>query len=288
LQPYDADNQLFAATLRSSGLDLNVHFSVPRDSAPLFKQESIGAIASGRFWLESDENIYQAAPIRVMIGGSEFQTTESGPGIAFLDWRSTPIPGSQYDDSRIAAFEKTGSLAAVGSMQDTYHPQLSLIDMKNGNTNQLDVGRTNAISFSNDGAKLAAYVEGILKIWNLASLQMQYQLSVDKNPIGDFYATVFSPDNQKVAASYGWYNTNALSNVTKGSGVVRVFDMATGKQLWIYEASKDMWPTYVAYSADGKLLAARFAWREKNQRNWKVFIWNTENWQVAQELSSSN
>lgn len=98
-----------------------------------------------------------------------------------------------------------------------------------------------SLTFSEKGDILAAWGEGVLRVWDLASGQIIRQWQ--PNEVGRFGSVAFSPDLKLLAGTGDDFD-------------IRLWEMMSGREVCTLSGSKQENISSIAFSPDGKLLAS--------------------------------
>jgi eukaryotic-like serine/threonine-protein kinase len=134
------------------------------------------------------------------------------------------------------------------------------------------------LAFDRDGRRLALAsgatdrktFTGTLIVWDAAGKQL---LAVE-DQAGGFSGLAFSPDGRRVAAALYVGDPKKFPL----DGEVKVWDVATGKELFGVRAPADLIP-YLAFSPDGSRLAEGVGFMEQAQAT-EIRVWDAETGQV--------
>jgi WD40 repeat protein len=145
-----------------------------------------------------------------------------------------------------AAFSPDGKQIITGSREST----LKLWDAEKGTEIRTFSGHGNevrGVAFSPDGTHVAsASGDGTVKVWEVENGKEVLTIKVVMNYVN---GVAFTPDGKQIA-------TAASGN----DGPVKVWDAATGKLLQAFKAEgENVWSRTVAFSPDGKLIAADYS-----------------------------
>jgi WD40 repeat protein len=163
-------------------------------------------------------------------------------GLALWDVRTfAALPGVELDKSRspyvVVGFSPNGRVLAASTFFRT-----ALWDLGGGQPGHAVSAEGSLVALSPDGttfatATVAAGNEASLHFWDMATKAERATLTAFTHP---FTFLAFSPDGRTLAAR-------------TRDGVVRLFQTATGQELFNLAGSKDQWDV-LAFSADGKTL----------------------------------
>jgi len=132
-----------------------------------------------------------------------------------------------------------------------------------------------AMAISRDGQTLAAAQSqgGEVKLWNLPAQNVRATL---QSNLGNSYSMAFAPDGKTLAVGY-WNNEGKQLR-----GGIGLWDVATGKQRDVLQRQPAHAVTRLAFSPDGRFLAAHERWIEQDkQSKTAVSLWDLTNHRVA-------
>ncbi|MGV9386639.1 nSTAND1 domain-containing NTPase [Nonomuraea sp. NPDC003707] len=145
-------------------------------------------------------------------------------------------------------------------------------------------GEVYSVAFSPDGRVLATTSSGasitrgsrsktelnsVVRLWDVATRR---QIGTLADPDGDVYSVAFSPDGRTLAST----SIGPGTGDGRGEGKVRLWDLATRRQIGAPLIDPDGEVTSVAFSPDGRLLASGGGYiSERNKKVWgRVLLWN--------------
>lgn len=131
-------------------------------------------------------------------------------------------------------------LLATGGLgtNDAARERIKLCHVLEGNASHFV-----SVAFSPDGNILAAgNMDGTVRFWDVGSGKPTGKVFVHPEDFTNVFSFAFSPDGKRLASAGTGY-----------SGSLRIWDVATGKELWKHE--KFLYCNQAVFSPDGKLLA---------------------------------
>jgi WD40 repeat protein len=132
------------------------------------------------------------------------------------------------------------------------------------------------VAVAADGKTLASCtLTGEVKLWDLA--RRKERASLDSG-LGRSYGLAISPDGRLLAVAH----LQSDANYTKYSGGIVLWDVATGKEKARLQHSPPRGVTQVAFSPDGKTLAAFESWLEGAKKEYRsqIALWDLPTGQV--------
>jgi WD40 repeat protein len=131
-------------------------------------------------------------------------------------------------------------------------------------------GAVGSVAFAPGGKTLAsATTQGEVKLWGLAGKKERASLD---SGLGHSYRLAFSPDGTTLAVAH----TRWDEKHTRYSGGVVLWDPATGKEKARLQHSPQRGVSQIAFSPDGRTIAAFESWREGrgNEHRTQVALWD--------------
>lgn len=115
------------------------------------------------------------------------------------------------------------------------------------------------VRFTPDGKQLITLANNEVKVWDIRTQELKLTFNREAAGSGRLMCLEVSPDGKRVAvggsASFGFYQYPS-GKVGQSPGIIWIWDLATGKQLQRLEQEEASEVVSLAFSPDGKTLAA--------------------------------
>jgi len=234
---------------------------------------------------------YPLAPLALSPDGTLVAIARDDKGIQLLDAATVREVGSlehHFAGVNAVAFSPDGTHLAVACGSEPVPGNITLWDVASrtqGNRLEDDAGVFSSLTFSFDGACIAAGTGNQVKIWNVATGRLQNTLA---GHVGDVLSVVFAPHGKAIAVAT--YEDRRYVPEPSGDGQVtreritrgelKLWDTATGQVRMTKRARR---VCCVAFSPDGKTLAAGFWSEVAGLSGGKAKVWDVT---TGQELAT--
>lgn len=200
------------------------------------------------------------------------------PGLALAAVMTAALPPLRAEEAPAAPLGQMRSLSdgwqvlslafsADGKQLATGNADLTA-KIRDGRSGELQVtfpaerqvgAHVQGVRFTPDGKQLLTLANSEVKLWDVRTQELKQTFSRDFSGSGRLMCLELSPDGKRVAAggsaSFGFYRYPS-GRVGQSPGLVWVWDLRTGKQLQRLEVEDAGEVVSLAFSPDGRTLAA--------------------------------